>query len=713
MENLASSGLFITTPEVSDEKASVKITGKVSNKSGNNKNIEIATHILSPNNKIVAKHKEKNTVPANEKADISLNFNKIENPVTWSPEDPALYTVITQILDTEGNILDEIRQLLGFRWFSVDAKKGFFLNGKPYKIKGAARHQDYHGIGTAIPNDLQHKDMKLLKEMGANFVRISHYPQDPAIYQACDKLGLIAWSEIPIVNEITLNDTFFNNCDHMLREMILQNYNHPSVMMWGFMNEVLGAVDWFWSDKPADSLDIHKKETGRLAKRLQNTIDKLDPGRLSVIAYHTDPNPQFYEEANLMHLVDMNGWNIYQGWYHNNLDSVGKYLDYFYSYHPERPLFISEYGAGSDPRIHTNNPTIFDFSTEYQDEFHKVYLREGNKRDFVAGFAIWNFIDFEREGRGDAVPHVNSKGVVTTEREPKDVYYLYQAYWSEKPMVHIASNHWTKRVRFSPEKSVNELIRIYSNQPEAELIHNGKSLGSKPVKNHEATWEVRFIDGNNQLEAAVKPQGKTIKDFIEIEMTVLPDNLSEMNEPFESLNINVGQSSTYFTEEITETVWVPDSKYREGLYGFQNGNYYRNWSMVAWQDIREGVSQNIKGTTIDPVFQTFLVGVTNYKVHCPTGRYQVDLYFAEPFSENDRKDPAKETGADINGQRAFDVAVNEQIVIKNLNLSKEFGDSQAVIKSFFIEVKNNKSIDIHLEPVKGQPVLSGVKIKRR
>ena len=199
--------------------------------------------------------------------------------------------------------------------------------------------------------------MELLKNMGANFVRISHYPQDPAIYKACDELGLIVWSEIPIVNEITLSDTFYTNCEYSLKEMIYQGFNYPSVVMWGFMNEVFGAVDWFWGDKPANEIEEHLKQTELLAMQLEAVIKKEDPNRLSVIAFHTEPTPELYHKSNLTTITDINGWNIYQGWYHNNLDSVGPYIDKYYNVYPEKAIFLSEYGAGSDNRIHTKNPT--------------------------------------------------------------------------------------------------------------------------------------------------------------------------------------------------------------------------------------------------------------------------------------------------------------------------------------------------------------------
>ena len=163
----------------------------------------------------------------------------LPSPHLWSPDDPYLYRIVTTIRDKEGNVLDETISPLGLRWFKFDAATGFFLNGKPLKLIGANRHQDYPGMANAVPDAIHENDMKLLKDMGANFIRISHYPQDPSVLEACDRLGILASIEIPIVNRITQSPEFTQNCENMQREMIAQNFNHPCIVIWAYMNEVL------------------------------------------------------------------------------------------------------------------------------------------------------------------------------------------------------------------------------------------------------------------------------------------------------------------------------------------------------------------------------------------------------------------------------------------------------------------------------------------
>ena len=711
----SSSGIHITTPNVSKQNAGIKVKVSVKNTNNKSNKIIIKNIVFDEQNKIVKEFSSKLKLKPNTSETIDLS-SSIENPKLWSPEDPYLYSVKSQIIDVSNNsVLDEVVNPLGFRWFSVDAAKGFFLNGKPYKLKGASRHQDYEKIGVAASNLMQRKDMELLKNMGANFVRISHYPQDPEVYKACDELGLIVWSEIPIVNEIALDETFYKNCEYTLKEMIFQNYNHPSVIMWGYMNEVFGSVDWYWADKPKSEINEHLKHTELLAKRLEKVIEKVDPDRLSVIAFHTEPTPELYNKTNLTSITSINGWNVYQGWYHNNLDSVGTYIDKYYKMYPKKAIFLSEYGAGSDTRIHTNDPTIFDFSTEYQDKFHKKYLIEGNKRDFVAGFAIWNLIDYQRDGRGDAMPNINSKGVVRNNREPKDVYYLYQAYWLNKPMVHIAAKDWTKRVEIVDDvtKTLTQKITVYSNQNEIELFNNGISLGKKATIHHEASWNVPFINGKNQLEAKIIYSKKILKDFLQIDMNFIAENLRNGISSNQDICINVGQTRTVFIDDLTKEVWISDREYTINSFGYVNGKTYTRWQyMPAWEGIREGIDSNILGTDNDPVFQTFRIGIDEYRFDVPKGSCTISLFFAEPFKKEVRLKPEEITGADKQGEREFNVYINDVLVISNLNLAKTYGEQRAVIKDFKIINNSEKGVIIRFEAIKGKPILNGIRISR-
>ena len=296
--------------------------------------------------------------------------------------------------------------------------------------------------------------------MGANFIRIAHYPQDPAILEACDALGILAWEEIPLVNYITVSEDFNQNSKTMLREMIRQHYNHSSVIMWGFMNEILLRDNKGLKANPSLNKDEYYKKVNELAVDLNNLCKIEDPNRFTTIAHHG--NYDKYEEAGLNSITDIVGWNLYFGWYGADFSRLGKFLDDFHTKHPTKGIIIAEYGAGSDPRIHAITPKRFDFSEEWQVLYHQSYYEQFKVRNHVMGAAIWNFVDFGSEGRGDAVPRINSKGVLTTDRTPKDSYLFYQTSLSKEKLIAIGDVFWRNRTGFSSDNTLKQPVHIYS-----------------------------------------------------------------------------------------------------------------------------------------------------------------------------------------------------------------------------------------------------------
>ena len=705
IDYFASSGIFITTPEINKIKAKIQIKSRI--QSPKMKGLLIEHEILSPEGKVLA------TKTSKVKTNIHVTIINFENPKYWTPETPYLYTVRSTILNKQKEILDQVTNPLGLRTLQTDKDEGIFLNNAPIFIKGIGKHQDYKNLGYAVPNEVCRNDISLLKNTGANLVR-SHYPLDPSTYDLCDEIGVMVWGKIPIMDKISHSQEFMNNTKNMMQEMMYQNFNRPSFILWGFACEIFGDMDWYWP-KPQDPEKVKEnlKLTEIFSLEMERFVREIDPYRLTANDFHTDPTPEFYKEANQTDLNMINGWNIYQGWYHNNLDSIGWALKTFRKYNSDVPFVIAEYGAGSDPRIHTYDPTIFDFSIEYQNMFHERYLKEASKYEFLHGLCVWTLFDFQVDGRSDAVPHINSKGLLRSDRKPKDSYYVYQSNWSDKPMVYIASHDWIKRKELVYSEKATRTITVYSNQQNVELFLNGTSLGIKNMVDHKAIWNVPFVNGSNQLEAQVINKNQYIKDYVEIEFTFVPKNLIKNNFPESGLCINIGQSRTFLTDELNNNIWMPDKEYSQGNYGHKNGEYYRLWNnMKAWNGIREGVGQNILGTDIDPIFQTFLVGITDYKIDVPDGEYEISLYFAEPFSLNRRQNMEEKTGADKNGFRIFDVFVNDNAVIQDLELSKQYGESVAVIKTFTINAKDNNGVLVKLIPIKGQAILNGIKINK-
>ncbi|RVT79665.1 DUF4982 domain-containing protein [Flavobacterium sufflavum] len=672
-DNYGSKGVFVETPEVSNESASVKIWGEIKNEGLNALSVKIKNIIVDAEGKIVKELISKLKVESGKNTPFTALSGKITTPKLWSPDSPYLYRVKTQIIEEKtGAILDLIDNPLGFRWFSADTKQGFMLNGKPIKLIGACRHQDYEGLGNALSNDLNRYDIKLIKEMGANYIRISHYPQDPSVLEECDKLGLIAWEEIPIVNAITPTKEFFENCRINLTEMIRQHYNHPSVMLWGYSNEIL--------------IGGYSDALGELHKELEALCHKEDPNRLTGLAFHASP---LYNKKGLGDLPNIVGWNRYEGWYRATLADFGKFLDEENTKYPNRPLIVSEYGSGSDTRLHSLSPESYDFSMEYQQLFHASYLKQILERPFVIGSSIWNFIDFGVSKRGESMPGINNKGIVRYNRKPKDIYYFLQAALTKKPVLYIASRDWVDRIGTSAsinENFAKQQVKIFSNLPEVELLVNGKSVGKQKVVDFTAVYEVPFEDGKNILELISGNQ----KDVCIVNFKVLPYDLRSSKDKELVVAVNAG-SKCFFTDPDNRVIYQPDQAYREGGWGHIGVDLTKKTTL--------NMPHNVKATTIDPLFQTARLGMEAYKFDVPDGRYEIDLQFCE----------LQESEA---GKRVFNVSINNEEVLSTFDLFELSSSLTASIKTYTIEVKNGKGIRVDFKAITGQPIISGIKLTR-
>lgn len=706
----ASSGVFVYTPEVSDKNASVVIRSYLCNSLARASKIIVRTRITdAAGNRLseiesVVKLKEK------QKIQILQQIRSLKNPHLWSPKDPYLYRVVSRLYDARTKkLLDEVINPLGFRWFKFDAQKGFFLNGKPLKLIGTSRHQDFKGMGNALPAAIQIEDMKLIKEMGGNFLRIAHYPQDPLVLSMCDQLGILASVEIPIVNAITESERFYNHCSDMQREMIRQNFNHPSVIMWGYMNEVL-LKPAFENDKARQRQYFNN--ITRLAQNLETLTRKEDPGRYTFIANHGAYGS--YKKLGLTSIPMVVGWNLYQGWYSDKIEGFGEFLDLFHRENPEKPLFITEYGADADPRLRGFDVSRFDKTVEYATYYHQVYLSEIFKRPFVVGATAWNLADFNSEQREETMPHINNKGLLTWDRRPKDPYYYYQASLLTRPFIKIASSQWTLR---SGPAEVNgafcrQPLEVFTNLKRVRLLRNGEDLGIKEAINHTCKWMVPFINGTNCLEAIAVGDSLSATDFVKVDFRLLPYNLADSVIPFKSLSVLLGSRRYYFDEEKHE-IWLPDQPYRKGSWGFVGG---KPFSSNGWNKDTYGTDKNITGTFDDPIFQTQRVGLNEFRMDVPNGMYEVSLYFAEltggkttaPLLYNLTNKVQHRGGA----QRAFNVSINGKTIVKFFNLAQEAFINHGIIKTAKVFVEDGNGISVAFTPVEDEPVLNAIQVRK-
>lgn len=685
MSNMGSDGIFISTPVVNEKRGVLKVKCEVTNDSHESSILEVRSAIYSPQGKLLQTIKQKQKLKSGETYIFENTSGAIESPDLWSPETPSLYLVKTTLVDPKsGKLLDEKNHKVGFRWFTFDGSKGFFLNGKSYKLRGLNRHQDQAPAGVALDDEAHRRDIFLMKELGCNFIRISHFPQDDAILEMCDELGLLAWEEIPIINIVPNTPGYDDNCEYNLREMIRQHYNHSSVITWGYMNEILltapsiGKPEWL----------ACKERTVNLAQRLEAVLKEEDPGRASVMAFNMT---NLYNEIGL-NLVDVVGWNLYHGWYVDKLKDFNAWCEDQHRRYPDQPMIISEWGAGSDKRLHSTQGRAFDFSIEYQQTYIEHYLPFIENTEWISGCAYWNFIDFNVAARQESMPRVNNKGLAYNNCIWKDVAYYFKAMWRKDiPVIRIASRDWEMR---TGEINKPQSIKIYSNMPEVELFINGQSIGCQKIANCHTVFNVILPEGISVLMAQGIKNGKTVQDAMTIQFKSLP-NIAEGDE----LAINVG-SNCYFTSDISNLTWLPDQPYTAGGWGYIGGKAHSTTS-------------EIYNTLDGPIYQTWREGNWSYKIDAPIGEYEIELLIADVTK------PAAQLANLLNknkeekhsGETRFHISICGKQVETNFS-PIDGGKHRTAFKRRYIIRNEHDHIVISAGAVKGEPFLAGIKVRK-
>lgn len=704
LDDTGSKNVFLSTASVSRDKASVTIRGNISNTTTKAVKIKIVTTVLDAKGRQQATNSS--SLDMESSADKTFNQSLfISRPILWSPENPYLYKVVTTITDAaSGKLMDQLTNPLGLRRFRFDAAKGFFLNDKPVKLVGASRHQDFKGMGNALPDAIARKDVELLKAMGANFLRIAHYPQDPSVLEACDELGILASVEIPVVNEITESDSFFNNCMQMQVEMIRQHFNHPSVIVWCYMNEILLRPS-FNNDKERQKKYFSAIVT--LAAKLDSITRKEDPYRPTMIAHHGNYNQ--YRDIGLIDIPMIVGWNLYSGWYGANIKELPVFLDRFHKDYPGKSMMITEYGADADPRIRSTEPVRFDKSVEYATAFHQYYFKEIMQRPFVAGAMVWNLADFNSETRNETMPHINNKGLLEWDRTEKDPYYYYKAMLVKEPFVKILGSPLKGGVADSGLSVVYQTVEVAANVAFIELSVNGNPQPVSTVEDGIAAFKVPFKNGINEIRAKGISNEKIVTDQQIIDFRLQPFSFAGSQPAFSSLHILPG-AKRYFTDS-SKQLWLPGREYRKGSWGHTGGQPFK----LPKGQLPYGTDKNIKGTDDDPVYQTQQTGIREYKIDVPEGAYELTLHFSELLGG---KTEGMIYNLDASGRteseakRIFDVWINDKPVLENFNIAAQYGTAVAVSKKFTVAVTGGNGISITFKAIEGEPVLNALELKK-
>lgn len=459
------------TPSVSESAATLQIRSRLVNQTPQAQELILVQQVLDPRGELVNMLSLPVRIPAHETVEVTQDGGTVANPLLWSPDAPNVYRLRSS-LRAGSRLVDAVENPLGFRWFKFDPQRGFILNGRRVQVQGTNWHQVYPGMGNALPNSRHARDMEIIRAMGVNFWRTSHYPHDPATMEASDRLGLMVWEELPVNKEIGDPREYTANVLAMADEMIRRDCNHPCIIVWGIAGEVNAP------------LAVVKKVIGAVAARYR----QLDSSR--PVAMH-EPRGEEIEA-----LVDVVGLG------------VGKETDDKHQRFPNRPYLVAEYSVSTMGRgIYGGGPE----SEELACENHEKYLRQLNQRPWMAGGMIWHQFDYEGETYDTVIPHIVAFGMGDVWRIPKEAYYFYQSQWTAKPMVHILG-HWT----WPGAEGKGRTVKVFSNSAEVELFLNGKSLGAKTdapdagLLHPPRVWTVPYQPGT--LEAVARHEGKEIRD---------------------------------------------------------------------------------------------------------------------------------------------------------------------------------------------------------
>jgi beta-galactosidase len=682
-------GVYASTSAIADGRAQIAVRARVVNDATRAAPVTIEAALLDERGAVAATMSRQASLAAGETSVVETSLS-VERARLWQGvTDPYLYRLVVEIRGANGRVLDRFDRPFGIRQMRFDPKQGFTLNGQLLRLHGVGLHQDLEGKGWAMTREDIEADVRLIREMGANTIRLTHYQHGTPIHEFADRDGLILWDEIPLVSVWTLSpgqstatEGLLANARQQLRELIRQNFNHASVAVWGIGNELDfgNSMPQFLAGGqgvPPDPLPL-LNEMNRLAKL-------EDPTRLTALANCCEGRlfASNVEIPNVAPTADLAGANRYFGWYYGKVDDLGRHLDETRKAHPSQPLALAEYGAGGAISIHTDNPlgATVDSRGRFQPEEYQNYLHERSwaaiaSRSDLSATWLWNSFDFATTVRkeGDS-EDINTKGLVTYDRMvKKDAFFFYKANWATSPTVHVTGRRYVDRVYPVTD------VRLYSNAPETELRVNGRTLGSQkdcPVK--VCVWpSVQLREGTNDILAIGRFGHQTIEDRVE-------------------WRIASGEGARFRIDSGTMVA----AKAKSGLYGsdhFFEGGESKSVNRSADYG-RPAERKVILGTEEPDVAATYREGTFAYRIPTGPGNFRVKLTFVEPMA------PA--------GQRQFDVIANGQKKLQNLDVAQAAGAPlKALERSFDVRVADGE-LKLQFAPAKGSAIVSAVEVERR
>lgn len=677
-------GIYVSTPAITAEAAEVSVLARLRNSGNRARRLSLITRIADADGRIVATAAQPVRLAAGAAHEVRAALT-LARPRLWQGRsDPYLYSVTVELRDGK-RIVDSVTQPLGVRSFAFDADTGFILNGKPMRLYGASRHQDRQGKGWALLPEDHAEDMAIMAEMGVNTVRHAHYQHAQEWSDLADRTGMVVKAELPFVHQSAFDEglpapELIANAREQLLELIRQNYNHPSIMLWSVGNEI---------DIGAAIMALMKGGKGAPAKSRDMLIalDALarqeDPSRPTIYADCCEGTPSPLARPGAQVLNDVTqaiGLNRYFGWYYGEAEGLGKAVADLHARYPDRAITVTEYGAGGAFTQHTDNPLGGPVHAngrphpeEYQAFVHEQNWKSLASQNYLAATWIWNMFDFSSTAReeGEAFD-LNDKGLVSHDRKTrKDAFYFYKAQWSQEPVLHLTGRRYVDRAYPVVD------VRAYSNAESASLTVNGRAVGTVACPDRICVWpEVRLDPGENIIAASAQRGEASLADTLR---WIAPDAAA-------GLHIRAG----HLTGMITS------GGIRFGSDNFFAGGRASDLRLAGRTRI---APSNVTGTPDPELYASYRAGEFSYALPLPDGRWTVTLHMFEP-----------ETDAAKAAARAITVRADGKDVLTGFNPASAAGGSlKAVTRSFPLEARGGK-VALAFSGGEGGAVISAISV---
>jgi beta-galactosidase len=675
-------GIYVSTPQVSAAKADIAVLARLRNSGRKARKLGVTTRIADADGRTVATATMPVRLAAGQASELTTPLI-LANPRLWQGRsDPYLYSVTVELRDGK-RVIDSVTEPLGVRSFAWDADKGFILNGKPMRLHGASRHQDWQSKGWALSAEDHATDMAIMAEMGVNTIRHAHYQHAQEWSDLADRNGMVVKAELPFVHQSAFDESLpapelVDNARQQLLELIRQNYNHPSIMLWSVGNEIdigaaIMALQKGGKGAPAKSRDM-LVELNALAKR-------EDPSRPTLYADCCEgtPSPLARPGAQVLNdVTDVIGLNRYFGWYYGQPDDLTRMLATVRARYPGRALTVTEYGAGGAFSQHSDNPQGGPVNAngrphpeEFQAWVHEENWKALNKAGFLSASWIWNMFDFASTSREEGEAYdLNDKGLVSYDRKTrKDAFYFYKAQWSDQPVLHLTGRRYVDRAYPVID------VRAYSNAASASLSVNGRAVGTVACPDRICVWPgVRLQPGDNTVTATAQQGGKTLTDALQ---WTAPDAAN-------GLNVRAGHLTGITTS----------NGLRFGSDNFFTGGSASELRMAGRSKV---APSNVTGTSDPELYASYRQGSFGYSLPLPDGRWTVTLHMFEP-----QADAAKAA------TRSITVLANGKPVLTGFNPAKAAGGSLKAVTRSFVVPSSGGALKLDFSGGEGGAVVSAI-----